>query len=312
MLAMDHVMSMFDRMLGTVGDAVLVMNDVIFVLLGMIARILAVIAMVCLRVRAAMLRRLCCNCRNAGGEHQSGDRRYTDFSHGETSKVSDGSPSSESAMCRRRMCPQFSGRPGNAASNGFRERSRPRNIAGYGDLLAVRCAFAYLRAQNSDKGHDVSFTIRPLRSGDEDVAVGLLRELAEYERLLDRFHITRETVTRDFLCERAPINGDLLLEGERAAGIATWHWSYGSFAASRKIFLEDIFVRRERRGNGYGKALIAHLAKIARAQGGWAVEWNVLNWNKSSIDFYESIGAEAITGWIGYSLHGEALERLAQ
>jgi len=157
-----------------------------------------------------------------------------------------------------------------------------------------------------------AFKIRGARNGDEATIVALLHALATYEKLLDRFKITDDIVRRDYLCERPPINCDLLFEGETAAGIATWHWSYSSFAAMRKIFLDDLFVRPEFRGRHYGKALIAHLAKTALAHGGGAVEWEVLDWNKPSIDFYDSLGAKPITGWIGYSLAGAALEKLAR
>jgi GNAT superfamily N-acetyltransferase len=157
-----------------------------------------------------------------------------------------------------------------------------------------------------------NFLIRPARQGDETVIVALLRDLAVYEKLLDRFRITVEAVTRDYLCERPLLFCDLLFEGEKPAGIATWHWTYGSFAAARKIYLADLFVRPEYRGRHYGKALIANLAKRVVAHGGAGIEWEVLDWNKPSIDFYDGIGAESIKGWIGYSLSGEALTRLAE
>src|ERR1700761_6411232 len=113
-----------------------------------------------------------------------------------------------------------------------------------------------------------SFVIRAAKAGDEDLIVAMLRELADYEKLLERFHITAEDVTRDYLCERPLLYCDLAFEVEKPAGIATWFWSYGSFAAKRKIFLADLFVRPKFRGKHYGKALIANLAKRVIAQGG--------------------------------------------
>jgi GNAT superfamily N-acetyltransferase len=157
-----------------------------------------------------------------------------------------------------------------------------------------------------------SFMIRAAKAGDEDLIVALLRELADYEKLLDRFKITAESVTRDYLCERPLLYCDLGFEDAKPAGIATWFWSYGSFAAKRKIFLADLFVRPEFRGKQYGKALIANLAKRVIAHGGVGVDWEVLDWNKPSIDFYDSLGATAVEGWITYSLSGDALERLAK
>ena len=98
---------------------------------------------------------------------------------------------------------------------------------------------------------------------------------------------------------------------ENPAGIATWHWTYGSFAAARKIYLADLFVRPEFRGRQYGKALIANLAKRVLAHGGAGIGWEVLDWNKPSIDFYDGLGATSIKNWIAYNLSGEALTRLA-
>jgi GNAT superfamily N-acetyltransferase len=157
-----------------------------------------------------------------------------------------------------------------------------------------------------------TFAIRAAQAGDEDLIVALLRELADYEKLLDRFDITADVVTRDYLCERPLLFCDLALEGAKPTGIATWFWSYGSFAAKRKIFLADLFVRPEFRGKQYGKALIANLARRVIAHGGAGVDWEVLDWNKPSIDFYDSLGATSIKGWTAYSLSGEALERLAK
>jgi ribosomal protein S18 acetylase RimI-like enzyme len=156
------------------------------------------------------------------------------------------------------------------------------------------------------------FSIRPARQGDEALIVALLRELATYEKLLDRFHIAADIITRDYLCERPLLFCDLLFEGENPAGIATWHWTYGSFAAARKIYLADLFVRPEFRGRHYGKALIANLAKRVVAHGGAGIDWEVLDWNKPSIDFYDGIGATSIENWIAYNLSGDALTRLAQ
>jgi ribosomal protein S18 acetylase RimI-like enzyme len=157
-----------------------------------------------------------------------------------------------------------------------------------------------------------SFSIRQARQGDEALIVALLRELAAYEKLLDRFHITPEIVARDYLGERPLLFCDLLFEGERPAGIATWHWTYGSFAAARKVYLADLFVRPEFRGRHYGRALLANLARRVLAQGGSGIDWEVLDWNQPSIDFYDSLGATSIKNWIGYNLSGEALARLSE
>jgi GNAT superfamily N-acetyltransferase len=156
-----------------------------------------------------------------------------------------------------------------------------------------------------------NFSIRRARAGDETVVHALLRELADYEKLLDRFHITEEIVRRDYLCAQPLLNCDLAFEGDAPVGIATWYWTYHSFAARRGIYLEDLFVRPSMRGKGYGKTLLAHLAKTAVGANGAQVEWEVLPWNKPSIDFYESIGAKRLEDWYVYNLSGDALKKMA-
>jgi GNAT superfamily N-acetyltransferase len=156
------------------------------------------------------------------------------------------------------------------------------------------------------------FSIRQAAPGDEAIVVALLRALAEYEHLLERFHITPDVVRRDYFCDNPPIFCDLLFEGEQPAGIATWCWTYGSFAAARKIYLCDLFVPPEFRGRHYGQALIGNLARRVIEKGGAGIDWEVLDWNKPSIDFYDSLGATAIKNWNAYNLAGEALAKAAR
>ena len=155
-----------------------------------------------------------------------------------------------------------------------------------------------------------AFRIRPARAGDENIIVTLLAELAEYEKLLDKFHITSEIIRRDYLSQHPLIHCDLALEGDQHVGVASWYWVYSSFAAKRAIYLEDLYVRPAFRGKGYGKALLAHLAKTAVDAGALCVDWSVLDWNKPSIDFYDGIGARAVKGWYVYRLEGDALKKL--
>ncbi len=137
--------------------------------------------------------------------------------------------------------------------------------------------------------------------------VSLLAELADYEKLLDRFALTEETVQRDMLGDAC--HCDLAFAGETACGIATWFWTYKSFRARRGLFVEDLYVRPDFRGRGIGRSLLAHLAAKARAAGGF-VEWQVLDWNAPSIAFYQSLGAVPVEDWLSYRLDGEKLEGL--
>jgi len=156
------------------------------------------------------------------------------------------------------------------------------------------------------------FTIRAAKNGDQDLILALLYELADYEKLLDRFHVTKDVVLRDYFGEAPLCHCDLAFEGDAPAGIATWYWIYNSFAAKRCIYLEDLFVRPAFRGKGYGKTLLTYLAKAATDAGAGGVQWAVLDWNKPSIDFYDSLGARRVDGWYTYRLEGEALKGVAQ
>ena len=154
-------------------------------------------------------------------------------------------------------------------------------------------------------------TIRPAVPGDEEIILGLLRELALYEKLTHIFQLTREIVTRDMLGPAKILHCDLAYSEGLPVGLATWYWTYTSFAAARGIYLEDLFVREIERGQGFGKALLAHLARTARDAGAVRVEWSVLSWNKPSIEFYQSLGAKPIDGWFVYRLDGAPLAKLA-
>jgi GNAT superfamily N-acetyltransferase len=157
-----------------------------------------------------------------------------------------------------------------------------------------------------------AFAIRPARAGDEETIRALLYELAEYEKLTDKFTITNEIVTRDYLNARPLIQCELALEGEAPIGIATWYFTYSSFAAKRGIYLEDLFVRPQFRGRGYGKALLAHVAARACEHGTDRVDWAVLTWNAPAIAFYESLGARAVSDWHIYRLTGDALAKMCK
>jgi GNAT superfamily N-acetyltransferase len=159
---------------------------------------------------------------------------------------------------------------------------------------------------------NVPISIRAAAPGDEGTILALMIELAEYEKLLHIFRVTLETIRHDYLSPSPRCHCELLFDGDRAVGIANWFFSYASFAATPKIYLADLYVKPSERGRGLGKALLAHLARRALEEGAAQVEWEVLDWNKPSIDFYEQIGARAASEWLIYRLGGEQLRKLAQ
>lgn len=148
--------------------------------------------------------------------------------------------------------------------------------------------------------------IRAATVQDAGVILALLRELAAYEKLLDRFRADEDSVRRDML--GGACDCDLAFVGDAAAGIVTSLRTYKSFSARRGLFVEDLYVRPAFRGQGLGKRLLAHLA--ARAGDGF-LEWQVLDWNSPAIAFYESLGAALSPEWITCRLDGTALKALA-
>jgi GNAT superfamily N-acetyltransferase len=152
------------------------------------------------------------------------------------------------------------------------------------------------------------FSIRAAAAADAQAIVSLLRELAEYEKLENGFLLDDAAAARDML--GAACHSELVFVDGAAVGIAAWFWIYRSFGAARGVYVEDLYVRPRFRGRGLGRALLAHLAAKAHAVGGF-LEWQVLDWNASSIEFYKSLGASPRDNWINYRLMGEALRKLA-
>ena len=154
-------------------------------------------------------------------------------------------------------------------------------------------------------------TIAPAKPGDVPTILSLIRELAEYEKLLDRVSATEASLRRDLFGQR-PYAEVLMgrLDG-RAVGYALFFHSYSTFLARPGIYLEDVYVQPASRGRGVGKALLRGIARIARDRGCGRIEWSVLNWNKPSIDFYLSLGAQPLGEWTMYRMNQEALEKLA-
>lgn len=152
------------------------------------------------------------------------------------------------------------------------------------------------------------FLLRNAVPGDEPVIRALLWDLAVYEKLQDRFHLTNDAIARDMFGDAC--HCDLAFQGDAPAAIATWFWTYKSFRGLRGVFVEDLYVKPEYRGQGLGRRLLAHLGGHVRRSGGF-LEWQVLDWNEPSIEFYKSLGADLSSEWLTCRLDGEALERLS-
>jgi GNAT superfamily N-acetyltransferase len=154
--------------------------------------------------------------------------------------------------------------------------------------------------------------IRKARPGDQPVIVELLREFAVFEKLEDRFQLTEEHVARDFFGATARVFAALALQSGAPVGVATWYFTYASFAPSRALYIEDLYLRPDARRTGTGRALLGWLAREAIEQNAERIEWSVLDWNTSAMAFYEKLGAQPIKDWVMYRLSGKCLAELAE
>jgi GNAT superfamily N-acetyltransferase len=156
-----------------------------------------------------------------------------------------------------------------------------------------------------------TIVIRPATPTDLSLILCFIRGLAEYERLLDEC-VATEDLLREHLFGARPYCEVVIAEdAEGPAGFALFFHNYSTFLAKPGIYLEDLFVRPERRGQGMGKALLVHLAKLAVERGCGRLEWSVLDWNEPSIGFYRSLGARLMDEWTICRVSGEALAELA-
>lgn len=157
--------------------------------------------------------------------------------------------------------------------------------------------------------------IRPAERADVPLILALIRELAEYERAPEQAVATPELITRHLFGEglgRGPTAECVIgeLDG-RAEGMALFFHNFSTWTGKPGVYLEDLFVRPRARGCGLGKALLVHVAKIARDRGCGRYEWAVLDWNEPAIGFYKSLGAASMDEWTIYRVSGAALERMA-
>jgi len=154
--------------------------------------------------------------------------------------------------------------------------------------------------------------LRPATPADVPVILGFIRDLAAYERLLDQVEATPERLhTTLFPAAGTPAAECVLaLWDDQPAGFALFFPTYSTFLARPGIHLEDLFVTPALRGRGIGGTLLRHVASLARARGCGRLEWNVLDWNRPAIAFYERLGAQRLPEWQLCRLTGPALDRV--
>jgi GNAT superfamily N-acetyltransferase len=153
--------------------------------------------------------------------------------------------------------------------------------------------------------------IRPARPQDVPAIYRLVRELAEYERSIGQVVAGPEELRQSLFGDRPAVFAHVAEHDGVVAGFALWFLNYSTWTGRHGIYLEDLYVTPELRGHGYGKALLAELARICAERGYRRLEWAVLDWNTPAIGFYRSAGAAAMDDWTVFRLAGQALLGLA-
>lgn len=146
---------------------------------------------------------------------------------------------------------------------------------------------------------------------DVGLILQFIRELADYEQMLSEV-IATEELLREWIFEKQKAEVIFALEHNKEVGFALFFHNFSTFLGRAGVYLEDLYVKPEFRGRGYGKGLLKQLAKIAVERGCGRLEWWCLDWNKPSIDFYLSLGAEPMKDWTVYRIAGKTLTELAQ
>ena len=146
---------------------------------------------------------------------------------------------------------------------------------------------------------------------DVGLILQFIRELAEYEKMLSDVVATEE-ILLEWIFEKQKAEVIFALEEGREVGFALFFHNFSTFLGRAGLYLEDLYVKPECRGKGYGKGLLKVLAKIAVERGCGRFEWSCLNWNKPSIDFYLSLGAVPMEDWTVYRITGDTLTELAK
>jgi GNAT superfamily N-acetyltransferase len=152
--------------------------------------------------------------------------------------------------------------------------------------------------------------IRPAKREEVGEVLQLIQDLATYEKAPDQVEASSDDLLNTIFAKEPKVFCDLVEVDGQIAGMAIWFLNYSTWQAKHGIYLEDLYIKPEFRARGYGKALLKHLAQICDKQGYGRLQWWVLDWNSPAIEFYRSLGAEAMDEWTVYRTSGQALKDL--
>jgi GNAT superfamily N-acetyltransferase len=154
--------------------------------------------------------------------------------------------------------------------------------------------------------------IRPARRDEVGIVLQLIHDLAVYEKAPNEVEATEKELLETIFSNDPKVFCDLVEVDGEIAGMAIWFLNYSTWQGKHGIYLEDLFIKPEYRGRGYGKALLKHLAKICDDKGYGRFQWWVLDWNSPAIEFYRSLGAVAMDEWTVYRVSGVPLKELGK
>ena len=157
----------------------------------------------------------------------------------------------------------------------------------------------------------MELTFRFAVEQDTPLLLRFIKGLEDYEHMLDQV-VADEAALGDQLFHKKNAEVLFALENGEEVGFALFFHNFSAFLGRSGLYLEDLFVLPEHRGKGYGRAILQKLAAIAVERGCGRLEWWCLDWNKPSIDFYRSLGAEPMSDWTAYRLTGDTLKNLAE
>lgn len=153
--------------------------------------------------------------------------------------------------------------------------------------------------------------VREAKLDDTPIILKYIKDLAEFEKAPKEAVLTEDDLRRSFFIESPQVYCLVSELDNFVTGIAIWHLNYSTWLGKHGVYLEDLYVDPKFRGQGHGKALLVALAKICIDRGYPRLQWWVLDWNKSAIDFYDSIGAKAMDEWTVFRVSGKELGILA-
>ena len=155
---------------------------------------------------------------------------------------------------------------------------------------------------------ETAFSLRSAEPRDVDAITALIRGLAEFEKLTHLLEVTPDKLSVHLFGAKPVVEAVVAERAGRVVAFALFFTNFSTFLARPGLYLEDLFVEPDQRGQGIGQALLAHLARLAASRGYGRFEWSVLDWNEGAIRFYQRMGATVMPDWRICRIAGPALD----